>query len=85
MKEDKVAPTDSTYSTLISACGKEGQWKEALKVFEAMRKYSIAPNIRTMSGEFRWMSGEFRWMSGEFRWMNIRTYRTLLLRAFGGQ
>jgi pentatricopeptide repeat domain-containing protein 1 len=32
------------YSALISANGKGGQWEEALKVFEDLKKDNVAPN-----------------------------------------
>jgi pentatricopeptide repeat protein len=41
MKEDNVMPDTILYNALISACEKGGQWEEARKMFEAMKRGNV--------------------------------------------
>ncbi|KAK3249083.1 hypothetical protein CYMTET_41480 [Cymbomonas tetramitiformis] len=49
MKRAGVEPNVITYSSLISACEKGGQWEKALEVFAGMKKAGVEPNVITYS------------------------------------
>jgi pentatricopeptide repeat domain-containing protein 1 len=47
MKEANVTPNVITYTALINACGKGGQWEEALKLLDAMEEDKVTPDTIT--------------------------------------
>jgi pentatricopeptide repeat protein len=49
MTEQGVEPDTITYSALISACEKSGQWQKAVEIFGWMSMRRIEPNVYTYS------------------------------------
>jgi pentatricopeptide repeat domain-containing protein 1 len=47
MEAAGVRPNTITYSSLISACAKGGQWRAARDAFDTMRTQCVAPDTIT--------------------------------------
>jgi pentatricopeptide repeat domain-containing protein 1 len=61
MKAEGVRPTVITYSALISACEKGGQWKLALEVLEDMKTAGHGVNVIAYSATISALSKGQQW------------------------